>query len=489
MRQWPLFNDAGFRLCIIESPDKPRIGVIDPFEPNGLSHSVREALLELGFKPFGAHGRLGKRASDVSISLMMERFGGRTGVIPHEEAVLTAPVTASPAAREDYAPIPEGQAVADPEPVNPISESNTNPTNAAEHAVHEVDTDDNTGGEEKGLIGELDAAAEQADGSLGGDSLPPNAVGQSEQAGIASDGQQAHELPGGDREKSRSEPAEPSERIGEQRGAAERERHTELDAISRNGSGGDSGENTAPLVGRSFGRGRVRRGLSWVPPERDLVEVVGKDERIAANVAAARLIHELTVEQRNPTDGERKVLMDYSGWGGLGLLDREGTTQARRHADYLHKEGVIDEDSLNAWLASDSDAFYTPYYLTEGLWELIAGRGFEGGRLLENAAGTGRFLAAMPDDLASNIEVTAIEKEPFAGRILNALYGSAGADVRISGFEDVFLPKSHFDLALGNIPFGSHRIFDKSGIRINWLIRALAFKSRAQVSNGKYGLS
>ena len=27
------------------------------------------------------------------------------------------------------------------------------------------------------------------------------------------------------------------------------------------------------------------------------------------------------------------------------------------------------------------------------------------------------------------------------------------------------------------------------GIRINWLIRALAFKSRSQVSNGKYGLS
>lgn len=30
---------------------------------------------------------------------------------------------------------------------------------------------------------------------------------------------------------------------------------------------------------------------------------------------------------------------------------------------------------------------------------------------------------------------------------------------------------------------------DKKGIRINWLIRALAFKSRSQVSNGKYGLS
>ncbi len=90
-------------------------------------------------------------------------------------------------------------------------------------------------------------------------------------------------------------------------------------------------------------------------------------------------------------------------------------------------------------------------------------------------------------------------------RASEQLVGHEEARLRLSVFSSFavrwlvprlpYLQRLHpqLDLALemssGN-PVLSDRVADCfMGIRINWLIRALAFKSRTQVSNGKYSLS
>ncbi|TNE83683.1 MAG: hypothetical protein EP334_00430, partial [Gammaproteobacteria bacterium] len=109
---------------------------------------------------------------------------------------------------------------------------------------------------------------------------------------------------------------------------------------------------------------------------------------------------------------------------------------------------------------SDSNAYYTDYYLASGIWQAMIDNGFQGGRVAETSAGTGRFILTIPPDIAGNVELTAIEREHSSGQILHHLYGDT-ADVRISPYEKVFLPDETFDLAIGNIPFGDIKIFDR----------------------------
>ncbi len=106
------------------------------------------------------------------------------------------------------------------------------------------------------------------------------------------------------------------------------------------------------------------------------------------------------------------------------------------------------------------NSHYTPPVVIQAMWEAVQRLGFQSGRILEPAAGVGYFVGLMPRVIAENSQVTAIEVDQLAGRVLKALYQDHGVDVRIAAFERCVLPAEWFDLVIGNVPFGDFRLSD-----------------------------
>ena len=189
---------------------------------------------------------------------------------------------------------------------------------------------------------------------------------------------------------------------------------------------------------------------------------VGAVAKFEANLVAIDTLQRMENENRIPSAEERQALQRYTGWGGLPAsfnLDTDEPAwaeRARRLQDLLPAEDYA------SGRASVNNSHYTEIHVIEAMWQAIHGFGFSGGRVLEPAAGIGHFIGTMPEDLAGCSTVTAIEIDRLSGRILQALYASGGADVRITPFEKTPLPENWFDLVIGNVPFGKYRVADQS---------------------------
>ena len=66
-----------------------------------------------------------------------------------------------------------------------------------------------------------------------------------------------------------------------------------------------------------------------------------------------------------------------------------------------------------------------------------------------------------------------VELDSLTGRIAKQLYQKA--NIQIQGFEDTKLPDSFFDLAIGNVPFGSYSLADKKYDKHHFLIHDYFF--------------
>ena len=76
-----------------------------------------------------------------------------------------------------------------------------------------------------------------------------------------------------------------------------------------------------------------------------------------------------------------------------------------------------------------------------------------------------------------------VELDSITGRIAAQLYPDA--NITVSGFEKTILPDSFFDLAVGNVPFGSYKVPDKKYDKHNFLIHDYFFaKALDQVRPG-----
>jgi hypothetical protein len=84
--------------------------------------------------------------------------------------------------------------------------------------------------------------------------------------------------------------------------------------------------------------------------------------------------------------------------------------------------------------------------------------GFKTGNILEPACGIGNFFGLVPDSM-QNSKLYGVELDGITGRIAKQLYQNAS--IAIQGFEETNLPDSFFDLAVGNVPFGSYGVADR----------------------------
>lgn len=146
--------------------------------------------------------------------------------------------------------------------------------------------------------------------------------------------------------------------------------------------------------------------------------------RREANNAAMRLLHELpeSMDGSMLTDEQRKVLAGYTGEGGL----TDGGSQYE---------------------------YYTPQFMAEGIWDLMADYGVDSGHVLEPSAATGIFQETKPKGAI----MTAAEISSVSGRINQLLHPED--DVRLGAFEDLAstVPDGTYDHAVGNVPFGESR--------------------------------
>ncbi|MBS6557750.1 MAG: DEAD/DEAH box helicase family protein [Roseburia sp.] len=187
----------------------------------------------------------------------------------------------------------------------------------------------------------------------------------------------------------------------------------------------------------------------------DALGVGGAKEKFRRNMAAIHLLHDLQIENRLATPEEQETLSRYVGWGGLSMaFDEHNAAWAN---EYRGLKAALSEEEYRAAMESTLTAFYTPPVVIRAMYEALDRLGFSQGNILEPSCGTGNFLGLLPDGMEKS-KLYGIEIDPLSGRIAKQLYQKAS--IAIEGFEDTKLPDNHFDVVLGNVPFGEFKVND-----------------------------
>ena len=187
----------------------------------------------------------------------------------------------------------------------------------------------------------------------------------------------------------------------------------------------------------------------------DALGVGGAREKFRNNMAAIHLLHELELEHRLATPEEQEVLARYVGWGGLSMaFDENNAAWAQ---EFKELNASLSPEEYRAAMESTLTAFYTPSVVIKAMYEALDHMGFSGGTILEPSCGTGNFFGLIPDGMAGST-LHGVEIDSLTGRIAKQLYQKAS--IAIEGFEQTKLPDDHFDVVVGNVPFGDFKVND-----------------------------
>ena len=187
----------------------------------------------------------------------------------------------------------------------------------------------------------------------------------------------------------------------------------------------------------------------------DAIGVGGAKEKFRNNMAAINLLHELEIENRLATPEEQEVLSRYVGWGGLSMaFDEHNAAWAE---EFKELYASLSPEEYRAAMESTLTAFYTPPVVIKAMYDALDRLGFSQGNILEPSCGTGNFFGLLPDSM-QNSKLHGVEIDSLTGRIAKQLYQKA--NIAIEGFEKTNLPDDHFDVVLGNVPFGEIRVND-----------------------------
>ena len=187
----------------------------------------------------------------------------------------------------------------------------------------------------------------------------------------------------------------------------------------------------------------------------DAIGVGGAKEKFRNNMAAINLLHELEIENRLATPEEQEVLSRYVGWGGLSMaFDEHNAAWAE---EFKELYASLSPEEYRAAMESTLTAFYTPPVVIKAMYDVLDRLGFSQGNILEPSCGTGNFFGLLPESM-QNSKLHGVEIDSLTGRLAKQLYPKA--NIAIEGFEKTNLPDDHFDVVLGNVPFGEIRVND-----------------------------
>ncbi|MDV2298207.1 PLxRFG domain-containing protein [Vibrio cholerae] len=204
---------------------------------------------------------------------------------------------------------------------------------------------------------------------------------------------------------------------------------------------------------------------------RDAIERLALDEvdnlangtatqRIAANIAAIRLMKDLSQSGMLATLEQKKVLAQYVGWGGLASVFDNTNTSKSQQAAHQELKTLLTEEEYNNVRMSTRNAFYTSEAVVKGMWSGVKALGLGNSpmNVVEPSLGSGNFIGWQPSEMRDQSRWFASELDPVTGNIAKLIYPEA--DVQVKGFQETPFKHGVFSLAIGNPPFGSQSIRD-----------------------------
>ena len=218
-----------------------------------------------------------------------------------------------------------------------------------------------------------------------------------------------------------------------------------------------------------------------------------KKQHLQQNIDALRIAFKLEKEKRQANAGERLLMMQYIGFGGLKFvlnpIENEIDINNWRKTEHdlfpitqeLHqllKESSEDGKQYRRYVdslkSSVLTAFYTPPEVIDAISATFRESGLNIQKLLEPSAGIGSFIQSLAEN--EQVNVTAYEKDLLTGKILKQLYPKS--NIHISGFEGISEKEQNsYDLVTSNIPFGDTSVFDLSYSRSKDRVKVQASRS------------
>lgn len=188
-------------------------------------------------------------------------------------------------------------------------------------------------------------------------------------------------------------------------------------------------------------------------------------EKFRANVMAIRVLKKCESENRYASPEEQEILSNYVGWGGLP--DAFDESKASWSDEYQELKDLLTKDEYAAARESTLNAHYTQPVIIESMYQVLQNLGFKKGNILEPSMGVGNFFGMLPDKLQQS-RLYGVELDSISGRIAKLLYPNA--DIQIKGFEKTDYPNDFFDVAIGNVPFGSYKVNDRQYDKYHFMI-------------------
>jgi len=181
------------------------------------------------------------------------------------------------------------------------------------------------------------------------------------------------------------------------------------------------------------------------------------------------------------TDAE--LLTRYAGFGGIkAILFPAGSQQqweelnaSKEDLRMYHPmmgfhellENEFDQQQckqiVDSLKSSVLTSFYTPSFVPQTLFSVLADQGIKPVKIYEPSAGAGVFIAEAQNAFTDIRHITAVEKDLLTGLVLQAYCSTLGIsnDVQITGFENTGPSENDgYDLVVGNIPFGNFTVYD-----------------------------
>lgn len=188
----------------------------------------------------------------------------------------------------------------------------------------------------------------------------------------------------------------------------------------------------------------------------------GDKTKFANNVAAIRVLKDLEATGRPVTAADQAALAKYVGWGGIpSAFERtDGTANKGWEKQVAELKALLTPEEYAAAAASTRNAHYTSPEIVSGMWKALARFGFAGGRVIEPSVGVGNFFGLMPQDARGASALHGVELDRITSGIATALYPDA--KIARMGYQEYAIPDGYFDVAVGNPPFGSEKLYDSN---------------------------
>lgn len=226
----------------------------------------------------------------------------------------------------------------------------------------------------------------------------------------------------------------------------------------------DNEENPRPII-----EDQVTKINYTYNPE-DGIGIGGAKTKYKQNIEAIKTLYVIEEDNRLATPDEQSILARYSGWGGLATAF--DSHKNKWSNEYHELKNLLSPEEYTSARESTPNAHYTSPVVIKSMYKALEQMGFKKGSILEPSMGVGNFFSHLPDSMKDS-KLYGIELDDLSGRIAKQLYQRA--DITISGYEKAGIKDNFYDVAIGNIPFGNYKVYDRQYNRHNFLIHDYFF--------------